>query len=160
MKISDFLKGGTMILQFNPAQLSRPQQQSLIEVLGVIESENDQEIDVRVVEFPIKFMVKLDDDIEMLLDWNAEKQSYAGLATPEPTEESQQELAGLEKAQENFAGQESLPGPEPELDLSPVIERSQALARVLANLTKPLENDHRFIVWTDFLITLLKELEK
>jgi len=84
IKIMDFLKGGTMNLQFNPAQLSRPQRQSLIEVLGVMESENDQEIEVRVIEFPLKFAVKLDDDIEMLLGWDAEKKSYAGLTTPDP----------------------------------------------------------------------------
>lgn len=77
-----------MNFQFNPAQLSRPQRNNLIEVLGVIESENDQEIEVTVVEFPEKLMVKLDDDTEMILVWDFDKQSYSGLTKPEPEPES------------------------------------------------------------------------
>ncbi|GAI66434.1 unnamed protein product, partial [marine sediment metagenome] len=76
IKISDFLKGGTMNLQFNEAQLSRPQQQSLIEVLDVLQSQNKNELIVMPVEFPLKLKVKLDDDIEMLLGWDVDKQSY------------------------------------------------------------------------------------
>lgn len=72
-----------MNFQFNPAQLSRVERNSLIEVLGVMESENDQEIEVRAIEFPLKFAVKLDDNVEMLLVWDAEKQCYAGITEPE-----------------------------------------------------------------------------
>ncbi len=132
-----------MKIQFNEAQLSRPQQKSLIEILDVLQSENKNELVVTPVEFPIKLKVKLDDEIEMMLGWDAEKQSYAGLTKPETTEPEPKPD----------------PIPEPELDLSPVIERSQAFACALAKLTKPLERDHRFIVWVDFLTTLLKELE-
>ncbi|KKM69343.1 hypothetical protein LCGC14_1451690, partial [marine sediment metagenome] len=54
MKILTFLKGTLMKINFNLAQLSRPQQNSLIEVLGVIEFENDREIVVNAIDFPIK----------------------------------------------------------------------------------------------------------
>lgn len=160
LKILYFLKGVAMKIQFSKARLSRAQKKSLLEVLNVLQSQNKNELEVTAVEFPLKLMVKLDDDIGMLLGWDVEKQSYAGLTTPEPTEESQQELAGLGKAQENFAGQEPLPEPEPELDLSPVFERAEALARVLVNLSKPLNTEQRIEVWMKFCVVLAKELWK
>ena len=82
-----------MNFQFNPAQLSRCQQNSLMDVLGVIQSENKDELIVTPVEFPNKLKVKLDDDIEMLLGWDADKQSYAGLTTPEHLEQDIKDLA-------------------------------------------------------------------
>jgi len=158
VKILDFLKGVAMKILFNKAQLSRAQKKSLLEVLNVLQTENKNELEVIAVEFPLKLMVKLDDDIEMLLGWDIEKQSYAGLTTPELTEESQQELAGLEKAQENFTGQESLPEPEPELDLSPVVVRVHALARTFASLVKLLSPQQRLEIGIEFCRVLFKEL--
>jgi len=158
VKISNFLKGGTMNINFNTAQLSRPQQESLKEILNVMQAENKNVLEITAVEFPLKLKVKLDDNIEMLLGWDIEKQSYAGLTKPEPAEESQQELAGLGKAQKNFAGQESLPGPEPELDLSPVFERVGALARALVNLVEPLPIENRWECWSKFCDIFNKEL--
>ena len=131
---------------FNPAQLSRHQQQSLIEVLGIIETENDQEIEVRVIEFPLKFAVKLDDDIEMLLGWDVEKDGYAGLTTPESTEqkpESQKDTVDL---------------PESEPDLSPVVVRVRAIARTFVDLIKPLNVNQRLEIWIEFCKVLFKEL--
>jgi len=158
VKILDFLKGVAMKILFNKAQLSRAQKKSLLEVLNVLQSQNENELEVTAVEFPLKLMVKLDDSIGMLLGWDVEKQSYAGLTTPEPAEESQQELAGLEKAQENFAGQESLPEPEPELDLSPVVVRVHALARTFASLVKLLSPQQRLEIGIEFCRVLFKEL--
>ena len=131
---------------FNPAQLSRHQQQSLIEVLGVIETENDQEIEVRVIEFPLKFAVKLDDGNEMLLGWDVEKDGYAGLTTPESTEqkpESQKDTVDL---------------PEPEPDLSPVVVRVHALARTFVGMIKPLNTNQRLEMWIEFFRVFVKEL--
>jgi len=148
-----------MKIQFNEAQLSRPQRESLLAVLDVLQSENQNEIEVTPVEFPLKFRVKLDDDIEMIVGWNPESDSYAGLTTPDPIPESQKETADL-PIQENFAGQEPLPGPEPELDLSPVIERAEALAHALVKLSKPLNIEQRIEVWIKFCVVLSKELWK
>ncbi len=147
-----------MNIRFNKAQLSRAQKKSLLEILNVLQVQNELELVVDAVEFPLKLKVKLDDDIEMLLGWDIDKQSYAGLTTPEPIEGSQQELAGLGKAQENFVGQESLPGPEPELDLSPVVVRVHALARTFSSLAKPLSSQQRFEIGIEFCRVLFKEL--
>ena len=76
------LKGETMKIEFNTAQLSRPQQNSLVEVLNVLQAKNKNELVVTPVEFPIKLKVKLDDS-EMLLGWDAVKHSYIGLENPE-----------------------------------------------------------------------------
>ena len=130
-----------MKIQFNEAQLSRPQQNSLIGILDALQSENKNELVVTPVEFPLKLKVKLDDNIEMLLGWDADKQSYAGLTTPEPEPDPTPE-----------------PTPEPELDLSPVFERADALSRAFFNLSKPLKVDERMKLWTHFLTALLKEL--
>jgi len=144
-----------MKILFSEAQLSRPQQNSLIKILDVLQSENENELEVTVVEFPYKLMVKLDDDIGMLLGWDSEKQSYAGLTKPEPEPE---QLKGESLTDDKSAIQE--PEPEPELDLSPVFERAEALANAFVNLTKPLITEHRVEVWVRFCIILSKELWK
>lgn len=140
-----------MKVQFNEAQLSRPQQQSLIVILDELQKKNEKELVVMPFEFPIKLKVKLDNDIEILLVWDVEKKSYttssfpapAPEPTPEPTPEPEPE-----------------PTPEPELDLSPVFERADALANALMNLTKPLNTEQRIEVWIRFCVILSKEFLK
>lgn len=137
-----------MKIQFNEAQLSRAQQKSLIEVLDVLQAENKNEVEVAVVEFPLKLKVKLDDDIGMLLGWDAESESYSGITEPDPTEpvpepESQKDTVDL---------------PEPELDLSPVVVRVHALGRAFVNLIKPLNTNQRLELWIEFCKILFKEL--
>jgi len=150
MKILKFLKGILMKVQFNEAQLSRPQQESLVKVLDDLQKKPEyktNELVVTPVEFPLKLKVKLDDGIEILLGWDAEKKSYELIQEtipdiiPEPTPEP-------------------TPEPEPELDLSPVFERAEALANALMNLTKPLNTEQRIEVWIRFCVILSKEFLK
>ena len=153
-----------MKIQFNEAQLSRAQQKSLIEVLDVLQSENKNELVVTPVEFPLKLRVKLDDNIEMLLGWDAEKQGYAGLTKPEPEQESDSEQPGSQNLTSNSAGsqpesqKDTVDLPEPELDLSPVVVRVHALARAFVNLIKPLNTNQRLELWIEFCKILFKEL--
>ena len=139
-----------MKVQFNEAQLSRPQQESLVKVLDDLQKKPEyktNELVVTPVEFPLKLKVKLDDGIEILLGWDAEKKSYELIQEtipdiiPEPTPEP-------------------TPEPEPELDLSPVFERAEALANALMNLTKPLNTEQRIEVWIRFCVILSKEFLK
>lgn len=88
-----------MVIRFNKAQLSRVQRESLEEVLAVLQVENEVELDVSVVEFPNKFKVKLDNDVEMIVVWDTEQYVYAGLTEPIP---------------ESYKDTVDLPAPEPE----------------------------------------------
>jgi len=142
-----------MNIQFNEAQLSRLQQKSLLSVLDVLQSENTNELIVTPVEFPLKLRVLLDDNIEMLLGWDAEKKAYAGLTTPEP----EPEPVPIPESEKDTV---DLPAPEPELDLSPVVVRVEALARALVNVSKPLNTEQRIEVWIRFCVILSKELWK
>ena len=159
MKIEQFLKGGTMITKFNEAQLSRPQRESLRKVCEVLQLENENELEVIPVEFPYKLMVKLDDDVEMLLGWDFDNKSYAGLTKPEiqdplpyaPLPESKKDTVDLPGPVENAE-------PDPALDLAPVLERTDALANAFVKLAKPLNNDQRQEIWIRFNAILFKEL--
>jgi len=183
MKIEQFLKGSTMICRFNEAQLSRPQRESLKKVCDVLQLENELELEVTVVEFPIKLKVTLDNEITMLLGWSYEDNSYSGLTTPEiqdpppdplpfvPLPESEKDTVDLpgpvEDEQESkpdvcldMAGK-IIPGTDSrgsELDLAPVLERSDALANAFVKLAKPLNNDQRQEIWIRFNAILFKEL--
>jgi len=147
-----------MIAKFNEAQLSRPQRESLRKVCEVLQLENENELVVTVVEFPIKLMVKLDDS-EMLLGWSYEDASYAGLTKPEiqdplpytPLPESEKDTVDLPGPVENAE-------PDPALDLAPVLERTDALANAFVKLAKPLNNDQRQEIWIRFNAILFKEL--
>ena len=160
MKILIFLKGDTMKFNFNPAQLSRPQRNKLMDVLRVIQAENKNEIEIMPVEFPLKLKVKLDDDVEMLLGWNPESDSYSGIAMPKDWEpepetkpESQKDTADLPKPEPKPE-----PEPEPEPDLSPVVVRVHALGSAFVNLIKPLNTNQRLELWIEFCKILFKEL--
>ncbi len=72
-----------MIYRFNKAQLERNMLDSLEQVVAVLQSENEAEIEVTALEFPNKLSVKLDEG-PMFLIWDAEKKSYSGLTSPEP----------------------------------------------------------------------------
>lgn len=76
-----------MIYRFNKAQLERNMLDSLEQVVAVLQSENEAEIEVSALEFPKKLSVKLDKG-PMFLIWDAEKKSYSGLTSPEPEPES------------------------------------------------------------------------
>jgi len=138
-----------MKIQFNEAQLSRAQQKSLIEVLDVLQAENKNELEVAPVEFPNKLKVKLDDNIEMLLGWEVDKQSYADLTKPESE-------SGPETKLESQKDTVDLPKSEP--DLSPVVVRVHALARAFVNLVKPMNTNQRLEMWIEFCKVLFKEL--
>jgi len=160
VKIETFLKGDTMKINFQTAQLSRPQRESLLAVLDVLQSENENEIEVTPIEFPLKFRVKLDDNIEMVVGWNPESDSYSGITAktePEPKPESQKDTVDLPKP-------ESTPEPEPtpaaELTKSVVGQRVEALARALVNLSKPLGSYQRCEIWSHFCEIYIKELIK
>jgi len=158
VKIETFLKGDTMKINFNTAQLSRPQRENLLAVLDVLQSENQNEIEITPVEFPLKLKVKLDNEIEMLLGWDPESDSYSGItakAEPEP-----EPGPGPDPIPESKKDTVDLPTPEPELDLSPVIVRAEALSRALVNLSKPLNTEQRIEVWIRFCVILSKELWK
>jgi len=152
-----------MKIQFNEAQLSRPQQESLIKVLDVLQAENEIELVVWPVDFPLKLRVMLDGDIEMLLGWDAEKKSYAGLTTPERLEQDIKDLAS-ETIPESEKDTVDLPGPEPEPEPEPspelvkseIGQRVEALAQALVNLTKPLNTYQRGEVWIQFCIIYVK----
>lgn len=177
-----------MKIQFNEAQLSRPQQESLIKVLDALQSENENELVVTPVEFPIKLLVMLDDNIGMVLGWDAEKKSYAGLTTPEsepmptvliskpesepehgteilsdepdPIPESQKDTVDLPKPEPEIRIDLDMAGKviPPELVMSEIGKRVQALAQALVKLSKPLDTDQRCEVWTQFTRTFIKEL--
>ena len=163
-----------MKINFNTAQLSRPQRENLLSVLDVLQSENQNEIEVTPIEFPIKLKVKLDDDIEMLLGWDPEMDSYAGLTTPESAangvlKRALDRIAAFREKPnpvepdpipESKTEPEPEPTPEPELDLSQVIVRAEALSRALVNLSKPLNTEQRIEVWIRFCVILSKELWK
>jgi len=141
-----------MKIQFNEAQLSRPQQNSLIGILDVLQSENKNELVVTPVEFPLKLKVKLDDDVEMLLGWDVESESYSGITAktepepePDPIPESQKDTVDL-------------PEPKPELVKSEFGQRVQALAWELAKMVKPLDSYQRGEVWIRFTETFIKEV--
>jgi len=168
-----------MNFKFNEAQLSRPQRESLRKVCEVLQLENEDELEITPVEFPYKLKVKLDDDIEMLLGWDFDNASYAGLTTPEiqdplpyaPLPESQKDTVDLpgpaEDEQESkpdvcldMAGK-VIPGSDrrgSEPDLAPVLERADALANAFVKLAKPLNNDQRQEIWIRFNAILFKEL--
>lgn len=162
MKILTFLKGGPMKIQFNEAQLSRPQQQSLIDILDVLQSQNENELVVTAVEFPEKLMVKLDDDIELVLGWDVEKQCYAGLTTPEPEPESpnKPKTGSIKPFELPESQKDTVDLPEPELDLSPIVERVEALARAFAGLVKQLNLEQRKVIYIKFGSAYLEEIEK
>jgi len=159
VKIETFLKGDTMKLEFNPAQLSRTQQNSLMDVLGVMQNENQNELVVTPVEFPIKLKVKLDDDIELLLCWDAGKQSYAGLTKPEPKPESQKDTVDLPKQEPDLkSAGELIESENEELIKAEIGKRVQALAQALVKLSKPLNTFQRGEVWIEFSRIYIKEL--
>ena len=137
-----------MKIQFNEAQLSRAQQKSLIEVLDVLQNENKSELEVKAVEFPNKLMVKLDDNIGMMLGWDSEKECYSGLTESDRTEPVPEPEHGTLEV--------DLPATEP--DLSPVVVRVHALAQAFVNLAKPLNTNQRLELWIDFCKVLFKEL--
>jgi len=149
VKIETFLKGDTMKINFNTAQLSRGQRESLLAVLDVLQSENQNDIEITPIEFPLKFRVKLDDDIEMVVGWDPESDSYSGITAktePDPTEPVPEPEPEPE------------PEPKPEPDLSPVVVRVHALARAFVNLIKPLNTNQRLELWVEFCKILFKEL--
>jgi len=134
VKILNFLKGGTMKIQFNEAQLSRPQRENLLAVLEILQCENQNEIEVTAFEFPTKLKVKLDDDIEMLLGWNAESESYSGIST------------------------KTEPEPEPEPELAPTLEGIKTLARDLFANVKAMNSEQRQIFWAEISSIVAREL--
>ena len=84
-----------MNFKFNTAHLSRPQQESLMAVLGVLRDKNKNELEVNPVEFPNKFVLKLDDGVRVLLGWDCEKNIYTGFAAPETVPESKRDTVDL-----------------------------------------------------------------
>lgn len=151
----DFLKGGTMKIQFNEAQLSRPQQESLIKVLDVLQAKNENELEVTAVEFPKKLMVKLDDDIEMLFGWDADKKSYAGITEPEsPNEpkagaiksfelpESQKDTVDLPEPEHGthiLSDERPKPEPERHIDVDPIKLAALKYELMSTHLNMPVE---------------------
>lgn len=76
-----------MIIRFNIAQLERERCEALSSMLEELQQKNKAELDVSNVEFPKKFLVKLDGDVEMIISWDDEKKVYAGVVKPEPEPE-------------------------------------------------------------------------
>ena len=165
-----------MICKFNDAQLSRPQRESLRKVCDVLQLENENEIVVTPVEFPYKLKVKLDDDVMMILGWDFDNESYAGLTEPEPEKPNEPKPGAIKpfeipekKDTVDSHGTETvdLPGPEslmetklePEIDLTPVFERADALAVAFFNLCKPLDSERRLKLRTHFVTRLIKDRE-
>jgi len=152
-----------MKIQFNEAQLSRPQRESLLSVLDVLQSENRNEIEVTPIEFPLKFRVKLDDNIEMVVGWNPESDSYAGLTKPEPEPdpipESEKDTVDL-PGPDLTSAEEFIKSKNEELVKSEIGQRVDALAAALVKLAMPFESDRRLEIWNAFCNTVLKELWK
>jgi len=143
-----------MIFRFNTAQLERIRHDSLARVLDVLQAENENELEVTAVEFPDKLKVKLDDDVELILGWDAEKSSYAGLTRPEPTPEPTPEPEF--KVSLDMAGNVI---PE-SLIKSEVGQRVDAIANAFVKLTMPFDADQRLEMWIAFTTTVFKELLK
>jgi len=82
-----------MIIRFNEAQLSKEKRENLLCVLEVLQDGNEAEVDVAIIEFPKRFVVKLDNDVEMIIVWDDGKKSYGGLTEPEqePTPAAKEE---------------------------------------------------------------------
>jgi len=155
-----------MNFKFNTAQLSRSQLKNLMGVLGVIQSENKNEIEIWPVEFPIKLKVMLDDNIAMLLGWNPETDSYSGISMPKDWEpetkpESQKDTTDLPKPEpkpEPKTVTEPEPEPKIEPDLSPVVVRVHALARAFVGLLKPLNPNQRLEMWIEYIRSFWNEM--
>jgi len=62
-------------------------------MLEELQLKNKAELDVSTIEFPKKFLVKLDGDVEMIISWDDEKKVYAGVVKPEPEPEPKPELS-------------------------------------------------------------------
>ena len=154
-----------MKIQFQESQLSRPQRESLLSVLDVLQSENQNEIEVTPVEFPITLKVQLDNDVQMMLGWDPGSESYSGISKteprpepkpepkPDPIPESQKDTADLPKP-------ETEPEPTQQLVMSEIGVRVQALAQALVNLAKPLNTYQRGEIWMQFCEIYVKELMK
>jgi len=82
-----------MIIRFNIAQLERERCEALSSMLEELQLKNKAELDVSTIEFPKKFLVKLDGDVEMIISWDDEKKVYAGVVKPEPEPEPKPELS-------------------------------------------------------------------
>ena len=157
-----------MNFQFNTAQLSRCQRDSLMEVLGVLQDKNKLELIITPVEFPLKLRVMLDDNIEMLLGWDPEKDSYAGLTMPEPDPipESEKDTVDLPGPELKSAGEviksetEEIIKENEELVKSEIGQRVDALAAALVKLAKPFDSHRRLEIWNAFCDIALKELWK
>lgn len=81
-----------MKFQFNEAQLDRVKREKLRECLGFLQEDNEGEIEVNVFEFPDKFKVMLDDDVELVVVWDDEKSSFSkSELLPEPELEPEPE---------------------------------------------------------------------
>jgi len=150
-----------MIFRFNKAQLSKEQRESLDKVLGVMQAENEIEIEVVAVEFPEKLKVKLDKDVEMLVVWDGEKKVYSGLT--EPVLESEKDTVDLpapESGVEVETEKSVIPPPR-------LIHNGRTnelavhrLAKEFVELVKPLDVNQRMILWIDFSAIVVKELRE
>ncbi len=107
-----------MIYRFNKAQLERDRVDSLEQVVAVLQSENEAEIEVSAWEFPEKLSLKLDKG-PMILIWDAEKKSYSGSSSPEPEPEPIDYEALDRKAQADRI-QGAGPKPKSESEIDPV----------------------------------------
>lgn len=120
-----------MIIRFNIAQLERERCEALGSLLSELQQANKVELDVSVVEFPKKFLVKLDGDVEMIIGWDDEKKVYAGVVEPEPK-------------------------PEPELSSEDV----RILASALVVRLNSVDVEQRLKLWIEFYTVVFGELVK
>lgn len=97
-----------MIFRFNIAQLERERSDALASLLDKLQRDNKSEIDVCNVEFPKRFLIKLDSGREMMVTWDAEKKVFA---EPEPEPEH-----GTIEVDLSGRPPEPKPEPEPEKD--------------------------------------------
>ena len=158
-----------MIFKFNQAQLGRGLNAKLNELLADVQKGCETEIVVIPLEFPEKFSIEVGDDI-VVVAWDVKDVEYKVLPSPErgPKLESEQDDKFIEDHPKPTALDEKEPEPEPkpqptlepELDLSPIVERVEALARALANQSKLLNTEQRLELWMKFCKVLSKELWK
>jgi len=114
-----------MIIRFNTGQLERERYDALARLLYELQQKNKSELDVSVVEFPKKFLVKLDDNVEMIIAWDGDKKMYSGLTEPQPEPEASPEPEPSAKEDEEHGthvlSNETPSSPEPEPEPSSVL---------------------------------------
>lgn len=149
-----------MIFRFNIGQLEREVNDALAEILCVLQNENESELEIIAVEFPKKFLVRLDDCMEMIIVWDGEKKAFAGISEPELSGEPDmldKALVRPEPEPESLTETKIEPEPVPNFALA--LEDVDSLAHSLVRAVKHFPSEQRLELYVKFYSALFKELD-